>query len=354
MMIRLAMIVRDESARIQASLEAARPLIDSWCIIDTGSEDGTQDLIRESLADLPGVLHERPWVSFEHNRTELFTAAKGRGADWLLLLDADMTIEHDGPLPDLQAADAWEARIHYGQIDYALPILVRASRAWRYQGAAHAHLAADDGPFVTLPLPGVRVHAESSAKPEKFRRDLAALSAEHAKNPLDPRTTFYLAQTYQDLGMPLEAIQHYRARAHQAGGWDEETFYARYRLGFHLGQSVSGIEGIRELLAAWEMRPGRAEPLRAIACLANSIADKIPYPNDRLFVHPSAYKRPAPAAKTVADISAVIVTRGDVDLRDILDALPYQDVVIWDNSQRPEDQKCYGRYLAMTEAANDL
>ena len=321
------MIVRDEAARIQACLAAARPLIDSWCIIDTGSEDGTQDLIREALADLPGALHERPWVSFEHNRTELFAAAQGRGADWLLLLDADMTIQSDGPLLDLEAADAWEARIRYGPIDYALPILVRASRAWSYQGAAHAHLAADDGPFTTLPLPGVRVHAESSAKPEKFRRDRAALSTEHAKNPLDPRTTFYLAQTYQDLDMPLEAIQHYRARAHQAGGWDEETFYARYRLGVLLGENVSGIEGMRELLAAWEMRPGRAEPLRAIANLANSIADKIPYPNDRLFVHSTAYKRPAPATKPVADISAVIVTRGDVDLRDILDALPYQDVV---------------------------
>ena len=133
--------------------------------------------------------------------------------------------------------------------------------------------------------------------------------------------------------MPAKASST-TAPAPTRDGWDEETFYARYRLGFLLGENVSGIEGMRELLAAWEMRPGRAEPLRAIANLANSIADKIPYPADRLFVHPSAYKRPAPAAKTVADISAIIVTRGDVDLRDILDALPYQDVVIWDNSQR--------------------
>ena len=52
-------------------------------------------------------------------------------------------------------------------------------------------------------------------------------------------------------------------------------------------------------------------------------------------------------------ISAVIVTRGDVDLAPILDTLPYDDVVVWDDRKRGS-KGCYGRYLAMVEAKHDI
>jgi hypothetical protein len=54
------------------------------------------------------------------------------------------------------------------------------------------------------------------------------------------------------------------------------------------------------------------------------------------------------------DVTAIIVTRGDVDLTDIIAALPYGEVVVWDNSTRPWDARCYGRYLAIDEASNPV
>lgn len=56
---------------------------------------------------------------------------------------------------------------------------------------------------------------------------------------------------------------------------------------------------------------------------------------------------------TAADVSAVLVTRGDVDLSRILESLPFDDVVVWDNSQR-EDLKTFGRYAALPEAKHDV
>lgn len=56
---------------------------------------------------------------------------------------------------------------------------------------------------------------------------------------------------------------------------------------------------------------------------------------------------------TIDDISCVLVTRGDVDLRPILNTLPFNDIVIWDNSRR-EDQGIYGRYAAIAEAKHDV
>ncbi len=55
-----------------------------------------------------------------------------------------------------------------------------------------------------------------------------------------------------------------------------------------------------------------------------------------------------------SDIAAVLVTRGDVDLAPILDNLPYPEVVVWDNSQRPFNAKVFGRYLAIWECDRDV
>src|SRR5690349_14287434 len=88
----LCMIVRDEADVLAAGLRSALPLIDTWVICDTGSTDGTQALIAQELASLPGELHEHEWVDFGHNRTRLMELARGK-ADYLLLLDADNTVE---------------------------------------------------------------------------------------------------------------------------------------------------------------------------------------------------------------------------------------------------------------------
>ena len=55
----LSMIVKNEAPVIRRCLASVCPLIDSWVIIDTGSNDGTQEIIREYLRDIPGELHER-------------------------------------------------------------------------------------------------------------------------------------------------------------------------------------------------------------------------------------------------------------------------------------------------------
>jgi glycosyltransferase involved in cell wall biosynthesis len=57
-----------------------------------------------------------------------------------------------------------------------------------------------------------------------------------------------------------------------------------------------------------------------------------------------------------AEVSAVLVTRGDVDLSRILETIGeagIADVVIWDNAER-EDLKTFGRYAALPEAKHDI
>lgn len=282
------MIVRDEQAVIEETLRAALPLIGTWTVIDTGSVDDTPAIVQRVLGDVPGTMLHRPWVDFGTNRSELFAESKG-SADHLMLLDADMVVRLEGSLPDLAGADVWSGVVEHGPIEYQLPIVVDGGRDWRYEGVAHSFLACD-GAYTQDVIPGLRVAHKGRTTVAKLERDLALLSAEHARNPLHARTVFYLAQTYRDLGRIPEAIHFYRVRADMRG-WDEETFYARYRLGCLLAEHVSFEKGSVELLAAWRMRPHRAEPLRALSRSAGNVADKIPYPDaDRLFVHRGAYQ----------------------------------------------------------------
>jgi hypothetical protein len=55
-----------------------------------------------------------------------------------------------------------------------------------------------------------------------------------------------------------------------------------------------------------------------------------------------------------SDVSAVLVTRGNVDLTPILESLPFDDVVVWDNSRRGSDLAAYGRYAAIEEARHEI
>ncbi len=53
------------------------------------------------------------------------------------------------------------------------------------------------------------------------------------------------------------------------------------------------------------------------------------------------------------DVTAVIVTKGDVDLAPILDSLVFPEVIIWDNSVE-EDEMTFGRVLGAQRASNDV
>src|SRR5689334_9101699 len=82
------MIVKNEAPVIARCLTSVLPFIDSWTIVDTASTDGTRSIIRELAGSKPGELHERPWVSFGHNRNEALELAHGK-ADYLFFIDAD-------------------------------------------------------------------------------------------------------------------------------------------------------------------------------------------------------------------------------------------------------------------------
>lgn len=72
----LAMIVKNEEPIIARCLTKARHLFDRWVIVDTGSSDRTMEIIRETLAGVPGRLVAHAWKGFGDAKTTALTHAK--------------------------------------------------------------------------------------------------------------------------------------------------------------------------------------------------------------------------------------------------------------------------------------
>jgi glycosyltransferase involved in cell wall biosynthesis len=315
----LALMVKNESRIIKRCLKAAYPWADSWLVCDTGSTDGTQDIIREYLMDIPGELVEVPWVDFGHNRSQVVELAKGK-ADYLLLLDADLGIDiPEAPylsyglsvraVKESLTADAYELR-YSGGLDYVNTRLVSTKFDWRYVGVTHEYITSDTA-RVYAELPDVRLvdFADGGNRSDKFLRDVQLLSRAVAENPSDTRSTFYLAQSFKDLAQYPAAAYWYGWRAAMVLGFDEERWYAMYQQGRMALLGGEPWEKCRSLfLKAYEYRPTRIEPIYEIVkhyreagndALAFTYASVwghgFAYPRqDRLFIDTNIYRHLMP------------------------------------------------------------
>ena len=305
----LNMIVKNEARVIRRCLDSVRPLIDAWVIVDTGSTDGTQQIVREHLREIPGELVERPWVDFAHNRSEALRLAKGR-ADYVFVIDADEVVELDPgfAFPPL-GADSYNLQVHYGGCLYLRRQLVRDALDWRYEGVLHEYITCPEAVTEQL-LTGIRTvprhDGARAADPLTYRRDALVLEKALLDEPNNRRYVFYLAQSYRDGGDLDLAIRNYQRRA-AMGGWPEEVWFSLYQIGLLKDrQSAENAslwpQAAESYLAAFQYQPDRAGPLYRLAMHYQSRGEyaishmfleqaaRIPRPGaDRLFVENALY-----------------------------------------------------------------
>lgn len=296
------MMVRDEAEWITPALESALALgVTSWLIADTGSKDDTKLVVQQTLGHLPGEIVDLPWEGHRATRTALFRRAQGR-ADWLLMLDADMTISGTAPIlaPHEQSFDAYRATIKQDGWEYSMLVLFRGDRAWSYEGVVHSYpdIVGESWSAASSDLV-IEDRRPGAFRPEKLQEDARALEKALEDNPLDARSSYYLAQTYEDMGRAGDAIREFGRRA-LLGGWDEERYVAKYRRA-RLLRERDPLTALSALLEAWQERPTRAEPLYQAARLCRQTgwhdlalvfarrASTIQRPADRLNIEPGIY-----------------------------------------------------------------
>ena len=142
--IGLCMIVKDEAHVIERCLASVRPLIDYALVVDTGSRDGTQDVVRRWLASsgVAGEVVDVPWRDFAFNRSDALARLRAVAeVDYALVIDADDRIAYrpgfdpTGFKASL-AADLYDVTIELPPILYARPQICSNRLPFRFSRRA--------------------------------------------------------------------------------------------------------------------------------------------------------------------------------------------------------------------------
>ena len=289
------MIVKNEADVVAETLDSVAPYISSWVIVDTGSTDGTQDVIRKHMARLgiPGELHERPWRNFGHNRTEALNLAQGHG-DYIWVIDADDIVAGTPDFTQL-SADIYRLRLGDASFTYWRPQLFRDGVRVRYEGVVH-ETAVWESDCVVGRLEG-DYYVESrrlgarSQDPQTYARDRDLLLAEVERNPEDARSVFYLAQSYFDLDDFVNARKWYERRV-EMGGSDEEVYYSMVRLAESVTKLDWPLQVVQDALP--QGLGVSTDPRRGAACHRSAVPRRSALPA-RSLVCPA--RRPNPASR---------------------------------------------------------
>lgn len=217
MNISLCMITKDEERFLQDCLESVKGYVDEIIIVDTGSSDRTCEI---ALSYGARVYH-RPWQrNFSEARNFGIDRAKG---EWILVLDADETLEHGEQMRKLvQAAveDIDGFLIHIlnysdemkSQIEKSVNIrLFRNQPHLRFHGLIHEQLPLKDK-FVAMTDLSIHHYGympSVTAAKEKCKRNLTILQEQLANDPENAFVHYNIGTEYVRLKQYEQAISHY-------------------------------------------------------------------------------------------------------------------------------------------------
>jgi glycosyltransferase involved in cell wall biosynthesis len=307
----LNMIVKNESHIITKTLTniLENINIDYWVISDTGSTDGTQDIIMKFFDDkgIPGELYEDEWKDFSHNRNLALGYAKEK-SDYILIFDADDSFVGDFILPEKLSYDQY--CFQFGpDVTYLRPLLIKSSLNWKWHGILHEFLGCDISPtnhdiFGNYHIISGR-SGNRSLQPNKYLNDAKILETafyeeEKVNGDLLARYAFYCAQSYKDAGKPEDALKWYVKRT-QLGSWVEEVYYSYLMAGDIAHELGNDDLAISYYLEGQNCHSSRAECYHRLANMYREkskhrlaytfakLGKEIPMPTNALFSFDNVY-----------------------------------------------------------------
>jgi len=266
----LNMIVKNEAHVILSTLEhlLTKLPITYWVISDTGSTDGTQDIIRNFFKErnIRGELVEHEWRDFGYNRTKALESAYNK-TDYLFIFDADDSIGGDFVMPPSLTVDRYDFVFGRG-FTYHRPLLVNNRIRWIFLGVLHEFLANVDPIKSSQLFPG-DYYIESGRSgarnkdPDKYLKDAIILKnafEEEVKKPdgLSGRYAFYCAQSYKDCNHVDDAIEWY-LKCLDLNVWIQEKYHSCIMLAEMYEKKKEELKAIKYLLKASEYDPERID-----------------------------------------------------------------------------------------------
>ena len=264
----LNMIVKNEHKIIRRLLESVLPIIDTFCICDTGSTDNTCEIIAEffEMHGIKGKIISEPFKNFEHNRNVSLVSCVGL-SDYVLLLDADMILEiRNFNKSMLSTSDSFNILQGSDNFYYQNMRIVKNNGLYKYVGVTHEYIdTPSNNRTINFDKTQLFINdcGDGGSKSNKFERDVSLLTNGIAEEPKNVRYHFYLANSYHDLGKNEEAIEIYKKRI-EMGDWNQEVWYSYYRIGMCYKKLGKMADAIYYWLEGYDYLPERLESLYEI------------------------------------------------------------------------------------------
>ena len=235
-----AMIVKNAGPLFEKVLIDNLPIIDRWCILDTGSTDGTQEIIKRVLKNKKGKLYEEPFVNFKVSRNRCLELA-GKSCKFICMLDDTYSIK--GDLRDFlhtvrgdQFSDSFSLLIQSEDTEYYSNRIIKSTTELRYIHTIHEVITDKNNINVTIPADKAIIFDNRADYMEKRTMDrkqfdLELLFKEVENDPDDPRALYYIAQTYGCIGDEVNKAKYFELRVnHPVEGYYQEKIDACFEL----------------------------------------------------------------------------------------------------------------------------
>ena len=238
----LNMIVKNESKIITRLFDSVSKIIDSYCICDTGSTDGTPEIIQAyfDAKGISGKVYTEQFRDFGYNRTHSLLVCAGMpNADYILLMDADMILETGQNLDPVSFKCGLSCAVaHYvfqgsPTMSYKNVRIVKNNIGIKYWGVTHEVIETPPNSVysgIDKELLFINDVGDGGAKADKYERDIRLLLRGLEEKPNNDRYTFYLANSYRENGEKQNAIETYQKRI-EIGGWIEEIWQSYCNIG---------------------------------------------------------------------------------------------------------------------------
>lgn len=213
--MKIAACILSGGDREDLILDAARSVehwVDTFLCIDTGPS--AQQAICRMLKKYGGRVEvvktdQDPYWSCCGGRNQCLTEATERGFDWALILDTDMRVESVGAdvrgfLSETDSPVVWFAT---GGTWQGKPLLFRLPACGVWRDDPHEWFDGLPGPEITVP--GCCCWEVPKTPEQLAERGRAVLAQLTDGRPETPRTVWYIAAAYSELGGIESAIQHW-------------------------------------------------------------------------------------------------------------------------------------------------
>lgn len=276
--ISACLIVKNESRQIESCLQSIRPHVQEICVVDTGSDDGTPEIVKK-YADKFEVY---TGCNDSEGRIESFSDARERSfglatKPWVMWVDGDDEVRGAEHLPDLAARHEAErgggpalvmfpyeySHDHLGNVTclHYRERLVTPRDAFKWRSPVHEVLNPERAGTHMFQSDRVRIvhRRRASGKPSEPGRNLRILRKHYSKvGESDIRLLYYLGLEFGNAGDLGNAFRFHK-RYVELSGWDDEKFLACLKIAEHYQSLGQYDDAVQWALKCLVVREGWAE-----------------------------------------------------------------------------------------------